>query len=83
MSYLHRDGELTKFYPEDLIENDRGLSVKVNYEVHLLNSNNEVVAIETFKSYPSTDSIRWCFLRHKGKRASKANVKKIYVSVWD
>ena len=83
MPFLHKSGELTKFYPEDLIENDSALSVKVKYEVHLLNSDNEVVVIEKFDSYPNLDSIRWCLLRHKDKGARKANVKKIYVSVWD
>jgi hypothetical protein len=82
MAYLHRSGELTKFYPEDLIKNDCDLSVKVRYEVHLLNDDNEIVAIERFPAYPNEQSIRWCFLRYKGK-ASKANVKKVYVPVWD
>lgn len=83
MAYLHKSGETTKFYPEDLIENDSCLSVEVRYEVHLMNRDNEIVATEEFNTYPNTDSIRWCFLRHKGARASKANVKKIYVPYCD
>lgn len=83
MAYLHKSGETTNFYPEDLIKNDSSLTVEVRYEVHLLNHDNETVAIETFYAYPNTDSIRWCFLRHKGKRVCKANVKKIFVPNWD
>ena len=83
MSYLHRSGETTKFYPEDLIQNDSCLSVEERYEVHLLNRDNEIVAIEEFRIYPNTESIMWCYQRHKGTGASKANVKKIYVPIWD
>ena len=57
--------------------------MEARYEVHLLNGDNEIVAIEEFPSYPNEQSIRWCFLRHKGEKVYKANVKKVYVPVWD
>lgn len=83
MSYLHRNGEITKFYPEDLVKNDCDLSVETEYEFQLLDEKGQIVATEAFPSYPNEGSIKWCFLKHKDKRYCKANVKKIYVPHWD
>lgn len=40
MAYLHKSGEMTEFFPDELVKNDGCLTLKVRYEVHLLNHDN-------------------------------------------
>lgn len=77
MAYLNKDGSTTYALPDlDLfVKDEPDMSTEVSFEVVLLNEENEAVGVEPFGSYPKSDSIKWCLLKHK---AVKASVRKIY-----
>lgn len=83
MSYLRRNGEFTNSPPEEFEKDEPEMSVETRFEAQIIDQDNKVVAVEAFNGYPSTNSIKWCFLRHKDKNPSKVNVKRVFVPVWD
>lgn len=83
MPYLHRNGESTHTHPEDFVKDDPEMSVETRFEAQIIDQGDKVVAVEVFSGYPSNNSIKWCFLRHKDKNPCKVNVKKVFVPTWD
>ena len=83
MSYLKRDGSVTDAYPGELEQDDSDMSIEIRFEAYIYNEQGTVVATETFDSYPSIGSIRWCVLRYRKEAPVKVSVKKVYVPVWD
>lgn len=83
MPYLHRNGESTHKSPEDFVRDEPEMSVETRFEAQIIDQDGEVIAVEVFSGYPSNNSIKWCFLRHKDKNPCKVNVKKVFVPVWD